>query len=73
MGAWIEIGDCLTNSRGLNVAPYMGAWIEISATKTKNILYSVAPYMGAWIEIRKIGNKDTVPIMSLPTWERGLK
>ena len=54
------------------VAPYTGAWIEIA---TYGVIWHetlVAPYTGAWIEIMCC-TSGTVPNLSLPTRERGLK
>ena len=50
----------------------MGAWIEISYALHKNNSYIVAPLVGAWIEMVKYTEfKDG--ILSLLSWERGLK
>ena len=54
------------------VAPYMGAWIEILPPPILSSSFKVAPYMGAWIEI-SLFKAFKSNIMSLPTWERGLK
>ena len=54
------------------VAPLVGAWIE---TSNNDIFYNqayVAPLVGAWIETLN-GRKALQTLMSLPSWERGLK
>ncbi len=56
----------------LHVAPYVGAWIETYSQVGIFDEYIVAPYVGAWIETHTYPN-STVKIVSLPTWERGLK
>ena len=73
MGAWIEIcHKVFIVHIAPPVAPLVGAWIEIVTVDYKNGVLFVAPLVGAWIEIFNSGY-DIVPIMSLPSWERGLK
>ena len=50
----------------------MGAWIEITGVQEKSYCTFVAPLVGAWIEINGFVKKGFT-IMSLPSWERGLK
>ena len=57
----------------MKVAPYMGAWIEIIPAHYSTSSENVAPYMGAWIEISPCKNQQQWLLLSLPTWERGLK
>ena len=55
------------------VAPLVGAWIEIFHRLTFNSYSLVAPLVGAWIEIRKREIYLSLHILSLLSWERGLK
>ena len=57
----------------LCVAPLVGAWIEIMADCICPAIMAVAPLVGAWIEIGVINYSSHSPLMSLPSWERGLK
>ena len=50
----------------------MGVWIEISPNIKTGVFCAVTPYMGVWIEIVKF-DTELVRLMSLPTWECGLK
>ena len=50
----------------------MGAWIEIIHEAETIIANTVAPLVGAWIEIAD-SDRECKKIMSLPSWERGLK
>ena len=55
-----------------NVAPFVGVWIEICFVKPIHKRDRVAPFVGVWIEISSYcfrGNN----IVSLPSWECGLK
>ena len=54
------------------VAPLVGAWIEITACWMNYHNALVAPLVGAWIEIVELAML-LYNIMSLPSWERGLK
>ena len=54
------------------VAPLVGAWIEMFNDFTENAVLFVAPLVGAWIEI-EMKRVTTCGVMSLPSWERGLK
>ena len=54
------------------VAPHVGAWIETGAYGEHWAGFGVAPHVGAWIETGVKGSPVDV-VMSLPTWERGLK
>ena len=51
----------------------MGAWIEILLTCIPFAICCVAPFVGAWIEMRTIKRRQPKAMMSLPSWERGLK
>ena len=51
----------------------MGAWIEILLVISSSMTAPVAPYMGAWIEIGRFPAVIAHIVVSLPTWERGLK
>ena len=55
------------------VAPLVGAWIEIQKVKPSEEEYIVAPLVGAWIEIPRIGTMRADRVLSLLSWERGLK
>ena len=57
---------------GIDVAPYVGAWIETPVPCLHNFSVQVAPYVGAWIETGMVSCINE-PVVSLPTWERGLK
>lgn len=52
------------------VAPCVGAWVEIPPCPRPPPRPWVAPYVGAWIKMI-VG--VTGILLSLPTWERGLK
>ena len=55
------------------VAPLVGAWIEILTIEMNlTIEEYVAPLVGAWIEIYNFIIAVSA-ILSLPSWERGLK
>ena len=54
------------------VAPLAGAWIEIYTNFTIRGARIVAPLAGAWIEIGVLFF-ESVPPVSLPSRERGLK
>ena len=55
------------------VAPLVGAWIEIVVYSPIKEVVIVAPLVGAWIEIILRYNSHGVLLLSLPSWERGLK
>ena len=56
------------------VAPFVGAWIETSYFKVKELASEeVAPFVGAWIETDVLKVCVFGYMMSLPSWERGLK
>ena len=55
------------------VAPLVGAWIEIPFLSGLYGSGFVAPLVGAWIEIVDIAESFFLVVMSLPSWERGLK
>ena len=57
----------------LCVAPFVGAWIETSSTSSGSVVCTVAPFVGAWIETIVCLVTCHGIIMSLPSWERGLK
>ena len=59
------------NNNGL-VAPLVGAWIEIAKGGKLLKVNKVAPLVGAWIEIDTYAKK-ALELLSLPSWERGLK
>ena len=54
------------------VAPLVGAWIEIVFEQYSTLKEHVAPLVGAWIEMHILSLKPDT-IVSLPSWERGLK
>ena len=54
------------------VAPLVGAWIEIIYCTAPAGWDFVAPLVGAWIEIYIMKNHPP-PLLSLLSWERGLK
>ena len=54
------------------VAPLVGAWIEIDGAMVTGRIMQVAPLVGACIEMITIPVPH-LTIMSLPSWERGLK
>ena len=72
VGAWIEIYPFICRIISVHVAPLVGAWIEISRELTAREKLKVAPLVGAWIEITSL-TQDVCNILSLPSWERGLK
>ena len=51
----------------------MGAWIEILYLLAERSGRSVAPLVGAWIEIGSFFFVCTYAVVSLLSWERGLK
>ena len=51
----------------------MGAWIEIIMIVSKKTMNYVAPLVGAWIEILMVCARLVILLVSLPSWERGLK
>ena len=55
------------------VAPYTGAWIETVIARRIFSDDNVAPYTGAWIETTAASGALPLPVLSLPTRERGLK
>ena len=72
VGAWIEIRDSELCCKCDSVAPLVGAWIEIISSLTPRHPSAVAPLVGAWIEII-IWRILSTPLLSLLSWERGLK
>ena len=72
VGAWIEIVAGKTNVILVLVAPLVGAWIEIPCVNNGYYRRRVAPLVGAWIEIA-VHECGHIPLLSLPSWERGLK
>ena len=73
MGAWIEIGEALFLVIQGYVAPLVGAWIEIYKLALVASAFDVAPLVGAWIEIIVTMPLLNNALMSLLSWERGLK
>ena len=85
MNFWLKLLSLPTWERGLKlifnaanqigkaVAPYVGAWIETTVYRCCIYLFQVAPYVGAWIETDYSKSYSTTAVLSLPTWERGLK
>ena len=73
MGAWIEISYEADMENLQDVAPFMGAWIEIKETSVSSVMNVVAPFMGAWIEIGRTMACFPCPMLSHPSWVRGLK
>ena len=56
------------------VAPLVGAWIEIpNESVYHEVEQSVAPLVGAWIEMSEEITGCECLLLSLPSWERGLK
>ena len=55
-----------------HVAPLVGAWIETGKSYPTLPAEEVAPLVGAWIETMK-EMILMLGIVSLPSWERGLK
>ena len=55
-----------------SVAPFVGVWIEISNSSRFADNLDVAPFVGVWIEIPEYPS-GALPVMSLPSWECGLK
>ena len=51
----------------------MGAWIEIPLNVNCAYLSQVAPLVGAWIEISSTTITTVLVLLSLLSWERGLK
>ena len=72
VGAWIEILYQSSIVILYTVAPLVGAWIEICTAKPSMAVKLVAPLVGAWIEIVNRTEPAHV-LVSLPSWERGLK
>ena len=56
----------------IDVAPLVGARIEIGLLNGVPYDYHVAPLVGARIEIPEM-SVEFVMMLSLPSWERGLK
>ena len=54
------------------VAPLVGVWIEIRICRKLLLCQQVAPLVGVWIEIHLVKHGCSY-LMSLPTWECGLK
>ena len=54
------------------VTPFVGVWIEIISAIPASMSCGVTPFVGVWIEIG-IPHDIAVLIMSLPSWECGLK
>ena len=54
------------------VAPLVGAWIEIMEKQRLQPMRIVAPLVGAWIEMARV-RVELPPVVSLLSWERGLK
>ena len=66
--------DTVTNDDETTVAPLVGAWIEISLVNGGNYYQPhVAPLVGAWIEIISQTPVKFSSMVSLLSWERGLK
>ncbi len=59
-------------AKSLHVAPHVGAWIEMIVSCWSWFVGIVAPHVGAWIEMYT-DLFTAASILSLPTWERGLK
>ena len=54
------------------VAPFVGVWIEIRYMTENPTWNDVAPFVGVWIEIHEVRG-NIVQLVSLPSWECGLK
>ena len=72
VGAWIEILPVKKEAILQVVAPLVGAWIEILLGAVVSGAAAVAPLVGAWIEIFSTAFSNDI-LVSLPSWERGLK
>ena len=55
------------------VAPLVGAWIEILSAAFIQLKTVVAPLVGAWIEMSHSLRSSCFALLSLLSWERGLK
>ena len=72
VGVWIEITVQTVREYIKKVTPFVGVWIEISDICHPNIATTVTPFVGVWIEIIS-ANTILLNILSLPSWECGLK
>ena len=57
----------------LLVAPFVGVWIEIWRRLWRRIEVWIAPFVGVWIEIPLKIDTFLTHVLSLPSWECGLK
>ena len=71
--AWIEIALLYQHKNHFEVAPLVEAWIEISLLCLISASVIVAPLVEAWIEIKCHDYSFLHPMLSLPSWKRGLK
>ena len=69
----MKFDDYFANYKAFDVAPLVGAWIEISYIIISPLGALVAPLVGAWIEIKDTLLSPFIDMLSLPSWERGLK
>ena len=72
VGVWIEILLLSFYHCPLHVTPFVGVWIEIQQRKLGTRSQSVTPFVGVWIEMTIIATHFLL-ILSLPSWECGLK
>ena len=54
------------------VTPFVGVWIEINCIQHREGSGIVTPFVGVWIEMQ-ICIVDLKTMVSLPSWECGLK
>ena len=73
VGAWIETRKYYEIEHVSEVAPFVGAWIETVVSLSLVLMCHVAPFVGAWIETCVVVIQGPSAILSLPSWERGLK
>ena len=55
------------------VTPFVGVWIEILTNVGTFSTAPVTPFVGVWIEIAELLVLYKFVVMSLPSWECGLK
>ena len=57
----------------VKVTPFVGVWIEIMQYLNPCNKGQVTPFVGVWIEINAYQEKINNELLSLPSWECGLK
>ena len=55
-----------------HVTPFVGVWIEIFRHTITFEIDEVTPFVGVWIEITDVCS-NCIRLLSLPSWECGLK